>query len=119
MARRMSPPRWAIVQGMAGLAVAAAGLAAPPALAISAGAAKLAPDQSRQLSLDPPDRWVRVCNDTTSTGTVTVTIGEQASRVLLPGWCAESRAGSLALKNDHAGPALITYRAIFPNTFQN
>jgi hypothetical protein len=91
----------------------------PPALATVAGSARVAADQSRQVSLTPPFRWLRVCNDSTSAGTVTVTIGTQASRILLPGWCTENRGGDVGIKNGHAGPALVTIRSIFPNTFQN
>ena len=101
------------------LAFAAVTLRTVPAFATVAGAARLGPDQSRQVSLPPPFRWLRVCNDSTSMGTVTVTIGTQASRLLLPGWCVENRGGDVGIKNDHAGPALVTIRSIFPNAFQN
>ena len=123
MASRISLPRSSALYIMAimaaGLGFAAVMLLVPPAFATVAGVVRLAADESRQLSLDPPDRWIRVCNETSSVGTVTVTIGEQKSQILLPGWCAENRADSLAIKNDHAGPALITYESIFSNTFQN
>jgi hypothetical protein len=120
MASRISLPRSSALYIMAaGLGFAAVMLLVPPAFATVAGVVRLAADESRQLSLDPPDRWIRVCNETSSAGTVTVTIGEQKSQILLPGWCAENRADSLAIKNDHAGPALITYESIFSNTFQN
>lgn len=89
---------------------------APQASATVGGAARLAADETRQVSISPGYRWLRVCNDTSSAGTVTVNIGDQAGRVLLPGWCAQSPGGSLAIKNDHAGSALITYRSILPNT---
>ena len=120
MAPRMSPlqPRGIHIL-TAALAFAAAILQPPPAFATVAGAARLGPDQSKQVSLTPPFRWLRVCNDSTSAGTVTVTIGTQASRILLPGWCAENRGGNVGIKNSHAGPALVTIRSIFPNTFQN
>jgi hypothetical protein len=120
MAYRMSPPRSSALYTMAaGLGMAAVTLLVPPAFATVAGAIRLAANDSRQFSLDPPDRWIKVCNATSSAGTVTVTIGEQKSRILLPGWCAENRADSLVIKNDHAGPALVTYESVFSNTFQN
>ena len=103
----------------AGLGFAAVMLLVPPAFATVAGVVRLAADESRQLSLDPPDRWIRVCSDMSSAGTDTVTIGEQKSRILPPGWCAENRADSLVIKNGHAGPALVTYESVFSNTFQN
>jgi len=101
------------------LAFAVVTLRTAPAFATVAGAARLAADQSKHVSLTPPFRWLRVCNDTSSAGTVTVTIGTQASRILLPGWCTENRGGDVGIKNGHAGPALVTIRSIFPNTFQN
>jgi hypothetical protein len=120
MAYRMTPPRSGALRiMMAGAGVAAVTLLATPAFATGGGAARLAADESRQVSLSPTYRWLRICNDTSSAGAVTVTIGDQASQILMPGWCAENRAGSLAIKNDHAGPALVTYRSIFPNAFQN
>jgi hypothetical protein len=120
MASRISLPRSSALYIMAaGLGFAAVMLLVPSAFATVAGVVRLTADESRQLSLDPPDRWIRVCNEMSSAGTVTVTIGEQKSQILLPGWCAENRADSLAIKNDHAGPALITYESIFSNTFQN
>lgn len=120
MAPRMSPLQPSGIHVLtAALAFAAAMLQPPPAFATVAEAARLGPDQSEQVSLTPPFRWLRVCNDSTSAGTVTVTIGTQASRLLLPGWCAENRGGDVGIKNSHAGPALVTIRSIFPNTFQN
>jgi len=120
MAPRMSSRRPGGIYVLAvALTFAAVTLRTAPAFATVAGAARLAPDQSRLVSLSPPFRWLRVCNDSTSAGTVTVTIGTQASRILLPGWCAENRGGDVGIKNSHAGPALVTIRSIFPNTFQN
>ena len=120
MAPRMSPPRPGLLRPLAAaLTIAAVTLVAPPAFATVAAAARLEADQSKQVSLTPPFRWLRVCNDSTSAGTVTVTIVTQASRILLPGWCAENRGGDVGIKNSHAGPALVTIRSIFPNTFHN
>jgi hypothetical protein len=120
MAYRKTPPRSGALRiMMAGMGLGAVTLLVPPAFATVGGGARLAADESRQVSLSPTYRWLRVCNDISSAGAVTVTIGDQESRILMPGWCAENRAGSLAIKNDHAGPALVTFRSIFPNTFQN
>ena len=120
MAPRMSSRRPGGIHVLAvALAFAVMTLRIAPTFATVAGAARLAADQSKHVSLTPPFRWLRVCNDTSSAGTVTVTIGTQASRILLPGWCAENRGGDVGIKNGHAGPALVTIRSIFPNTFQN
>jgi len=120
MAPRMPPPRPGLLCPLTvALTFAAVTLETPPAFATVAAAARLQADQSKQVSLTPPFRWLRVCNDSTSAGTVTVTIGTQGSRILLPGWCAENRGGNVGIKNSHAGPALVTIRSIFPNTFQN
>ena len=89
---------------------------APPAFATVGGAARLAANETRQVSISPRYRWLRVCNDSTSVGTVTVNIGNQAGRLLLPGWCAQNPGGSLAIKNDKTGPAFVTYRSILQNT---
>src|SRR6516225_3835131 len=110
MAPRMSPARPGLLHTLAlALLLVGVTLQPPPAFATVAGAARLKADQSTQVSLTPPFRWLRVCNDSTSAGTVTVTIGTQASRILLPGWCAENRGGDVGIKNGHAGPALVTF----------
>ena len=120
MASQMVPSRPSLLYILIlALVLAPLTLQAPPAFATVAGAARLKADQSTKVSLTPPFRWLRVCNDSSSVGTVTVTIGTQASRILLPGWCAENRGGNVGIKNSHAGPALVTIRSIFPNTFQN
>ena len=120
MAPRMLPSRPGLLYTLIlALVLAVVTLQIPPAFATVAGAARLKADQSTKVSLTPPFRWLRVCNDSSSVGTVTVTIGTQASRILLPGWCTENRGGDVGIKNGHAGPALVTIRSIFPNTFQN
>ena len=100
----------------AAVTLVAAPVFAPPAFATVGGAARLAANETTQVSISPGYRWLRVCNDTSSAGTVTVNIGDQAGRILLPGWCAQNPGGSLAIKNDKAGPAFVTYRSILPNT---
>jgi hypothetical protein len=47
-----------------------------------------------------------------------VTIDSHDSQVLAPGICTENAGGSLDLKNNRDGLALITYRSIF-GYFQN
>jgi hypothetical protein len=103
---------------LAGLLVSAATLVMTQASAAPAGALNLAAGEARQVWLGSTYWWLRVCNDTTSKGSVTVGIDSHDSQVLAPGICTENAGGSLDLKNDRGGLALITYRSIF-GYFQN
>ena len=104
---------------MAGLVFAAATLLAPPASAATSGVVNLTAGEARQVWLGPTYWWLRVCNDTTSKGTVKVTIDNRDSQTLAPGLCTENSGGSINLINDRGGHAMITYRSIFENMFQN
>jgi hypothetical protein len=103
---------------LAGLLISAATLVTTQASAAPSGAVNLAAGEARQVWLGATYSWLRVCNDTTSKGAVTVGIDSHDSQVLAPGICTENAGGSLDLKNDRAGYALITYRSIF-GYFQN
>ena len=122
MAYRASRERSGTLRLTAGsLAFAAAALLvpavlAPPAFATVGGAAHLAANETKQVSISPGYHWLLVCNDSSSTGTVTVDVGGDKGRVLLPGWCEQDPGESLAIKNDRAGPAFVTYRSMLSNT---
>jgi hypothetical protein len=103
---------------LAGLIVSAATLVTTQASAAPSGAVNLAAGEARQVWLGPSYSWLRVCNDTTSKGAVTVSIDSHDSQVLAPGICTENAGGSLDLRSDRGGYALITYRSIF-GYFQN
>ena len=90
--------------------IAGIGFLATPAFAGTSGSETLAPGEAKSVSTAPIYGTVRVCNRTTSKGTVTVTIGRESS-VLSPGLCTEDSGGSVALANDHSGPAVIFYRS--------
>ena len=90
--------------------IAGIGFLATPAFAGTSGSETLAPGEAKSVSTAPIYGTVRVCNRTTSKGTVTVTIGRESS-VLSPGLCTADSGGSVALANDHSGPAVIFYRA--------
>ena len=53
------------------------------------GTQALAPGQAKRVSTAPVYGTIRVCNNTTSKGTVTVTIDSRESAVLVPGVCTE------------------------------
>jgi hypothetical protein len=103
---------------LAGLMASAATLMTTQASAAPTGAVDLAAGEARQVWLGPTYWWLRVCNDTTSKGAVTVRIDSHDSQVLAPGICTENSGGSIDLRNDRGGHALITYRSIF-GYFQN
>ena len=67
--------------------------------------------QAIQVWVGPTYRTISVCNDTTSKGTVTVTIDSRGSDVLAPSLCTENSGSSISLVNDPDGPALIVYRS--------
>ena len=75
------------------------------------GTQALAPGQAIQVWVGPTYRTISVCNDTTSKGTVTVTIDSRGSDVLAPSLCTENSGSSISLVNDPDGPALIVYRS--------
>ena len=77
----------------------------------SSGIQTLAPGEATQVWVGPTYRAINVCNDTTSKGTVTVTIDARGSDVLEPGLCTENTGSSINLVNDRGGPALIIYRS--------
>ena len=103
---------------LAGLIVSAATLVTTQASAEPSGAVNLTAGEGKQLWLGSTYYWLRVCNDTTSKGAVTVIIDSHDSQVLAPGICTENAGGSLDLRNYRDGLALITYRSIF-GYFQN
>ena len=77
----------------------------------SSGIQTLAPGEATQVWVGPTYRAINVCNDTTSKGTVTVTIDARGSDVLAPGLCTQNTGSSINLVNDGGGPALIVYRS--------
>jgi hypothetical protein len=97
------------------LVLLAAGLTAGPAFAQQAGRVNLTAAESRRVWLGPTYWRLRVCNDSSSKGTVTVTIDSRDSEVLAPGYCTENSGGSIDLRNDPAGPAAIIYRSTLQN----
>jgi hypothetical protein len=78
------------------------------------GTQALAPGQATQVWVGPTYRTINVCNDTTSKGTVTVTIDARGSDALEPGLCTENTGSSINFVNDRGGPALIVYRSQIP-----
>jgi hypothetical protein len=98
---------------LAGLTVSAVVLMTVEASAAPSGAVNLAAGEARQVWIGTTYWWFRVCNDTTSKGVVTVSIDGHDSQVLAPGICTENSGGSIDLRNDRTGHALITYRSIF------
>jgi hypothetical protein len=77
----------------------------------SSGTQTLAPGEAPQVWVGPTYRAINVCNDTTSKGTVTVTIDARGSDVLAPGLCTQNTGSSINLVNEGGGPALIVYRS--------
>ena len=92
-------------------------LLAVPALAATSGTETLAPGATKRVWIGPTYRWLIVCNDTTSKGTLTVTIDSRGSQTLAPGICAENSGSSIDLANDRSGPALIVYRSQVDTNF--
>ena len=89
-----------------------ASLLSSSAHASPTGVVNLAPGESRQVWLGPTYWLLRVCNNVGSTGTVTVTIDSRDSRVLSAGLCIEDSGGSIDLRHDRDGQAVINYRSM-------
>jgi len=92
------------------IAVAAI-LFAGSALGQTFGSVTLSPGQSRQISIGPAYRNIRVCNDLTSRGSVIATIRAGWSRTLSPGECMEDSGNSFYLQNRSGSSALIDYKS--------
>jgi hypothetical protein len=82
------------------------------ALGQTFGNVTLVAGQSRQISIGPTFRDLRVCNDLTSTGEVVVKIGSSWDRTLKPGLCAQDRGNMIYFRNLTLGTAKITYRSL-------
>jgi hypothetical protein len=82
------------------------------ALSQTFGNLTLGAGQSRQISIGPTFRDMRVCNDLKSTGQVVVKIGSSWDRTLKPGHCAQDRGNMIYFRNLTLGTAKITYRSL-------
>jgi hypothetical protein len=76
------------------------------------GVVNLAPGESTRVWLGPTYWWLRVCNNVSSTGTVTVTIDNRDSRVLSAGLCVEDSGSTVDLHHDRKGQAVINFRSM-------
>ncbi|HXQ41821.1 MAG TPA: hypothetical protein VN821_11170 [Candidatus Udaeobacter sp.] len=76
------------------------------------GTVSLAAGQTRQVWMGPSYRLVRVCNDFSSTGTVTAILDDQPATTLSPGRCTEDYGNRIQFTNTGGGTATLTYRSI-------
>ena len=109
MKDRASPRTLGLLLTMMTLAACTSG--ASGSSTAPSGTRTLAPGEVTQVWVGPTYRTISVCNDTTSKGTVTVTIDARGSDVLAPGLCTENTGSSMQLVNDRGGPAMIVYRS--------
>jgi hypothetical protein len=78
----------------------------------SFGTVSLAAGQKQEVWMGTTYRLVRVCNDFSSTGTVTAIIDDQPALTLPPGRCAEDYGSRVQFSNNGGGAATLTYRSI-------
>src|ERR1700690_2413768 len=76
------------------------------------GTVALKQGETRQISIGPTFRDMRVCNDLKSTGPVVIKVGSSWERTLRVGQCAEDRGNMIYFRNLASGIARITYRAL-------
>ncbi len=97
----------------AGLAIIVlAGLFSGNAHAQTFGTVTLGQGETRQISIGPTFRDMRVCNDLKSTGSVVIKVGSSFERTLRAGQCAEDRGNVIFFRNLASGISRITYRAL-------
>jgi hypothetical protein len=76
------------------------------------GTVALKQGETRQISIGPTFRDMRVCNDLKSTGSVVIRVGSSFERTLLVGQCAQDRGNTIYFRNLAPGLSRITYRAL-------
>ena len=96
-----------------GVNLMALGLINNQAVADYFGSLTLKPGEARQLYIGTTARNLRVCNDFFSSGSATVTIGDNFSHELLPGVCAEDIGDRMTIHSHASGQVRIDYRAIY------
>ena len=76
------------------------------------GTVTLGQSETRQISIGPTFRDMRVCNDLKSTGSVVIKVGSSFERTLRVGQCAQDRGNMIYFRNKALGTSRITYRAL-------
>ncbi len=89
-----------------------ASLLAGNAHAQTFGSVTLKQGETRQISIGPTFRDMRVCNDLKSTGSVVIKVGSSFERTLRVGQCAQDRGNMIYFRNLAPGISRITYRAL-------
>jgi len=96
----------------ASLVIVLASMFAGNAHAQTFGTVALKQGETRQISIGPTFRDMRVCNDLKSTGPVVIKVGSSFERTLRTGQCAQDRGNMIYFRNLASGIARITYRAL-------
>ena len=91
------------------IALLGAGLIGGQAAGANSGIVTLKPSEARTVDIDPTDRNTRVCNDFFSSGTVVVTIGDNAPHNLSPGECAEDFGERMMIQSRASGSATVKF----------
>jgi hypothetical protein len=96
--------------GIAAALVAIGGAALPALAATRYGSFTLRPGETQQISIGAAAQELRVCNDATSAGRISVTVGTNEPRLLRPGLCYDYDIGDrIVATNQGDGPAFGTY----------
>ena len=87
-------------------------LAAAPARAQNFGNVTLQPGETRKISIQGLQGYVpvRLCNDFTSSGTVTAIIHPRDPRTLTPGECTEDSGYQIEVTNHGTGQAMVVWQ---------
>ncbi len=97
---RMTP----IIAGFAALLLGAESHAGS-----DSGTPALAPGETFSVRINGVYRDIRVCNDVSSAGSLTVIIGNHEPVVQTPGTCHFSHGDRISLRNDSSGALRATY----------
>ncbi len=93
-------------------ATIAATLAAAPAVAQNFGSVTLKPGETRKIPIMGFHGYVpvRLCNDFTSSATITAVIHPRDPRTLTPGECTEDTGDEIEVTNRGGGEAMVVWK---------
>src|ERR1700747_3001081 len=84
-------------------------LLAEGAIAADYGSFHVRRAETKEISIGPTARELRVCNDFESGGTLIITLGGHEPHVLPPGLCADDIGDTIAASNQGAAQSMGTW----------
>jgi hypothetical protein len=101
------------------IALIGAGLISGSAAGANFGTVTLKAGEMRAVDIGATSRNLRVCNDLASSGPVLVTIGDNGSRDLSPGVCAENIGDRMIIHSRAYGFAIVDFKSVCDGSAMN